>query len=137
MPRGVGKKKSKKKQRGVTAAEIVFDFQLRNYLAGGAPNAHLMEECRIKCNSAAYEDFTPVFLAHARLYSFADMRLVSPLKKLALHKLQTMLMAFELFDERVGDIVKLARYAYDQGPDRSKDGVTDELRHLVVEYMAS
>lgn len=40
------------------------------------------------------------------------------------------------YDQRVGDVVELARYAYDNGPDRSKAGSANELRQLVVEYMA-
>jgi hypothetical protein len=129
--------RKKKKKRDVTVPPPVFDFQLRNYLEGGAPNALLIEEVQIKPNSAVHEDFTPVFLAHARLYSFADMRLVHPLKNLALHKLQKTLLAFQLYSERIGDIIKLVRYAYDHGLDRSEASGMDELRRLVVEYMAS
>jgi hypothetical protein len=67
------------------------------------------------------------------------MRLIHPLKELALHKLHKLHrtpMDFQLYNQRVGDIVKLARYAYDHGFDRSKHGRTDELRVLVVQYMA-
>lgn len=46
-------------------------------------------------------------------------------------------MLFNLYEERVGDIVRLARYVYDHIPDRSQEGTVHELRHLVVEYIAS
>jgi hypothetical protein len=36
----------------------------------------------------------------------------------------------------VGDVVELARYAYDHGENRKSDGTIDELRKLVVEYIA-
>lgn len=77
-----------------------------------------------------------MFLAHARLYIFAEMRLVYPLKTLALQKLHKSLMSFQLYNQRVGDVVKLARCAYEHGTDRSKGGAINELRQLVVEYMA-
>lgn len=63
------------------------------------------------------------------------MRLIYPLKNLALHKLHATLLAFQLYEQRVGDVVQLARYAYDHGPDRGKAGEVGELRELVVEYM--
>jgi hypothetical protein len=109
----------------------------RNYIGDAAPNADIIEESKPKSNSAADQDFTPVFLAHARLYTFADMRLIYPLKGLALQKLYMTLSAFQLYHRRVGDIVKLARYAYDHGSDRSTAGVVNDLRELVVEYIAS
>lgn len=78
-----------------------------------------------------------MFLAHARLYSFADLRLVHPLKNSALHKLQKTLLAFQLYPKRIGDVIKLVRYAYEHGLDRSEASGMDELRRLVVEYMVS
>jgi hypothetical protein len=111
-------------------------FHMRDYLGDPAPDADILKDFEPKPNSEADQDFTPVFLAHVRLYTFADMRLIYPLKRLALHKLQQTLIVFRLFDQRVGDIMKLARYAYDHGPDRSAEGVVNELRQLVVEYMA-
>jgi hypothetical protein len=63
------------------------------------------------------------------------MRLIYPLKSLALHKLHKTLMDFELYHQRVSDIVELARYAYENGPDRSEAGTLNDLRQLVVEYV--
>jgi hypothetical protein len=79
----------------------------------------------------------PIFLAHAWLYTFACMRLVEPLKRLALHKLHTALLNSHIFDQRVVDVMELVRYAYDHGENRKEDGTIEDLRMLVVEYIAS
>ncbi|KAH7078488.1 hypothetical protein FB567DRAFT_136836 [Paraphoma chrysanthemicola] len=116
--------------------EFRSSFQQRSYLTGVMPHHTILEGYKPKANTAANQDFTPVFLAHAHLYSFADMRLIQPLKDLALYKLHRTLLEFQLYHQRVGDVVELARYAYDHGPSRSDSGVLDGLRQLVVEYMA-
>ncbi|KAF3035607.1 hypothetical protein E8E11_001876 [Didymella keratinophila] len=87
-------------------------------------------------NDSPAQDFAPIFLAHARLYTLADMRMVYPLRDLALHKLHKTLVSFKLYPERLGDIVELARYAYENGEDRTEDGRIDALRELVVNYVA-
>ncbi|KAL1656789.1 hypothetical protein SLS61_000585 [Didymella pomorum] len=46
------------------------------------------------------------------------------------------LVSFKLHPERLGDVVELARYAYENGEDRSDDGRIDPLRELVVNYVA-
>jgi hypothetical protein len=130
-------KKSKKSRETYDMAILRAKWHRRNYIGDAAPNADIIEESKPKSNSAANQDFTPVFLAHARLYTFADMRLIYPLKGLALQKLYMTLSAFQLYHQRVGDIVKLARYAYDHGSDRSTAGVVNDLRELAVVYIAS
>jgi hypothetical protein len=95
----------------------------------------LRVECEPKPNTSPKQDFTPVFLAHARLYTLADMRMVHPLKALVLHKLHKTLVEFELYHERLGDVVELAKYAYDHGEDRAEDGTIDALRDMVVNYI--
>lgn len=127
------KKKGKKKREKLT---LRMRFQRRSYLTDGAPHALLTEGFQPKSNAAANQDFAPVFLAHARLYTFAEMRLILPLKELALHKLHKTLLEFQLYHQRVGDVVELAQYAYDHGPARSDSGILNDLRQLVVEYMA-
>jgi hypothetical protein len=131
------KKKLKKSRETYDMAILRAKWHRRNYIGDAAPNADIIEASKPRSNSAADQDFTPVFLAHARLYTFADMRLIYPLKGLALQKLYMTLSAFQLYHQRVGDIVKLARYAYDHGSDRSTAGVVNDLRELVVEYIAS
>ncbi|CAO2657546.1 Nn.00g036720.m01.CDS01 [Neocucurbitaria sp. VM-36] len=114
-------------------AALRTTFQEHNYISS---TSDVSEAFLPKANSAPNQDFKPVFLAHARLYTFAEMRLIYPLKNLALHKLHKTLMDFQLYNQRVGDVVELARYAYDHGAGRSKDGTLDALRQLVVEYIA-
>jgi hypothetical protein len=75
-------------------------------------------------------------LAHARLYTFADIRLIQPLRGLTLHKIHITLKGFRLYDQRVDDVLELARYAYEYGPDRTSDEIIDDLRNLVVQYIA-
>ncbi|KAF3045521.1 hypothetical protein E8E12_009032 [Didymella heteroderae] len=113
------------------------NFTKRTYLAADRkPRDVLISGFEPGSNTSAEQDFTSVFLAHAQLYTLADMRLVAPLKTLALHKLHSTLSGFSLYEERVGDILELAKYAYSQGKDRSEDGKLDELRDLVVRYIA-
>jgi hypothetical protein len=89
-------------------------------------------------NKSEDENFTPVFLAHARLYAFANMQLATPLIDMALQKLYRTLMDFTLYEDRVNDILDLARYAYynESIPARKPDGTIDPLRLLIIEYMA-
>lgn len=105
-------------------------FDERNYLASGHPKEAMLAAFEPQHNDAPDQDFKPVLLAHARLYTFSCMRLVDPLRRLTLHKLHQTLLGFSLYERRVDDIVELARYAYSQGED-----TTNELRQLVVRYM--
>lgn len=111
-------------------------FNAEEYLTSDEPKTKSFADCIPKENTEHEQDFTPVFLAHARLYTFACMRLIDPLKRLALHKLHQTLLKFKLYDRRVGDVVELARYAYDHGEDRKPNGTIENLRKLVVEYIA-
>jgi hypothetical protein len=112
-------------------------FNSRNYLNDRSPKALILQHFEPKPNSAVHQNFTPVLLAHARLYCFAHLRLIAPLKALTLDKLHKTLMGFKLYTKRIADIVELARYAYSNPdlPDRSDDGTLDDLRKLVVEYI--
>ncbi|KAL1611407.1 hypothetical protein SLS59_000126 [Nothophoma quercina] len=87
-------------------------------------------------NTSPTQNFTSVFLAHACLYTLANMRMIQELRDLALHKLHKTLVSFELYPERLGDVAELARYAYEHGEDRSEDGRIDALRDMVVNYVA-
>lgn len=111
-------------------------FQRHTYLSTGDPKANILNGFEPQSNSCSQQNFTQVFLAHARLYTFADMRLVHPLRALALHKIHKTLMDFQLYYGRVGDVIELARYAYENGSDRTTEGIIDDLRKLVVEYIA-
>jgi hypothetical protein len=65
------------------------------------------------------------------------MRLVEPLKCLALHKLHTALLNLALIDRRISDVIELAKYAYDHGEHRREDGTIEDLWMLVVEFIGS
>ena len=129
---GLSKSQKRKLMLEIASERAILDTST----AKPDPHAALTEGYNIKPNAAACQDYTPVFLAHARLYSFADMRLCASLKELALCKLRGTLGAFELYPERVRDVVELVRYAYENGPDRNKKGVPNDLRELVVVYVA-
>lgn len=85
-------------------------------------------------NRESCENYTEVFLCHARLYVFADKYDIAPLRRLSLHKLQCTLVEFTLYDERVEDIVDLMRYSYANTADCV--GYIDDLRLLVAHYAA-
>jgi hypothetical protein len=76
------------------------------------------------------DEYTEVFLSHARVYVFGDKYDIEKLRGLALHKLHKTLQVFHIFHKRIGDIVELVRYSYDNTRD------TDDLRDLVTHYVA-
>ena len=84
-------------------------------------------------NSEHCEDYTEVFLCHARLYVFAEKYDIQPLRKLSKHNMHRLLSNFCLYTERVGDIVALLRYVYENTPHRAH--MRDELRDLVMQYI--
>lgn len=123
------RRKPSKKQKKITMRS---NFTRHKYLVEDyMPRDALVSGFEPTSNSSADQDFTHVFLAHAQLYALADMRLVLALKTLALHKLHSTLSGFSLYEERLADVLELAKYAYSQGEDRSEDGKLDELRELV------
>jgi hypothetical protein len=124
-----------KKKRGLKD-RLRYQFQNRIYESDD-PKREIVAKFDPYTNDAANQDFTPVFLAYARLYTFAHFRCIEPLKALTLHKLHSTLKGFKLYRKRVGDIIKLAEYAYtaDDLPSRGEDGTVDALRQLVVEYI--
>jgi hypothetical protein len=112
-------------------------FYHRNYPLDDCSREEIFIRFLPVANGAAEECFTPVFLAYARLYSFAHLRLVTPLKTLTLNKLHQTLLCFKLYRDRIGDVIELARHAYSDIdlPNRGDDGTLDELRTLIVEYI--
>lgn len=125
------------KVRSISRTPLRTRFNNRNYLSDGGPKALILQHFEPKPNSTVYQNFTPVLLAHARLYCFAHLRLIAPLEVLTLDKLHKTLLNFKLYAERVGDIVELARCAYSNPdlPDRSDDGTLNDLRKMVVDYI--
>lgn len=114
-------------------------YDRRIYISSQEYEAETVDQFKPRFNTTDEQDFRPVFLAHARLYTFARMRMIDKLKALTLKKLHETLIGFRLFDNRVQDIIELARYAYtsEHIPDRADGGESDELRNLVVSYIAS
>ncbi|KAK7192692.1 hypothetical protein DPSP01_006880 [Paraphaeosphaeria sporulosa] len=131
---GVSTKKKKKEKKVKSKVDLfrTEEFNKRYYLLDAGPQMGFAPAS----NSAPEENFTPVFLAYARLYCFAEMRLIHGLKASTLHKLHFALSSFTLYPERIGDVVELARYTYENTPNRRADGTVDELRNLVVDYVA-
>ena len=84
-------------------------------------------------NSNKPEDYSEVFLGHARLYVFAEKYDLQILKTLALEELHATLAVYTLYQERTGDIVALLHYVYTNTAE-SKSGVED-LRTLLSQYM--
>ena len=78
------------------------------------------------------EDYTDVFLSHAKLYVFAEMYDVQKLRTLALENLQNALKNFILHDQRTGDIITLIRYVYSNTSARCEG---DEMRMLLTHYV--
>ncbi|KAL7943700.1 hypothetical protein V8C42DRAFT_328213 [Trichoderma barbatum] len=81
-------------------------------------------------NIESCEDYSDVFLSHARLYVLADKYDIPELRQLSVHKLYATLKEFVLYPERMGDIIGLVKYAF-----RNTVG-SDKLRTLMVEYCA-
>lgn len=89
-------------------------------------------------NLEPLEDYTDVFLSHARLYVFADMYDIQILKMLALEELHSTLASYTLYDSRVSDIVALLRYVYANTSSEEGGiggGGSRELRKLLTDYM--
>ena len=99
------------------------------------PSTHTQDtkSCEPRGNQSAEEDYTPIFLGHARLYVFADKYDIIPLKALVLAKLHDTLCKFSLYEARFGDILELVRYVYENTPSRTP---RDSLRELVTHYVA-
>lgn len=89
----------------------------------------MRQTCKQVPNAHPNKNFLPVFLGHAKLYMFADMYDVDPLKALALNKLHQILLTFKLYARRVGDVVELVGYSYENTP--SKDFVARSRGRLL------
>lgn len=133
-----GNKKSKKPKPSKTS-NFRESFRDRNYLSRNECLVETTSRFEVKSNTSDEQDYTPIFLAHARLYAFAHMRLAHNLRRLTLEKLHKTLVGFQLFEARVNDIIGVTRYAYSNEyiPDRAPDECIDELRKLIVDYIVS
>jgi BTB/POZ domain len=136
-------KKSKKKNK-VASADVPVDVPLE-YSQRGCKKDQLWSEFTEKAhmrhrepweprqNKESCEDYTQVFLCHARIYVFSDRYCIEPLQELARQKLRLTLSTFILFSERVSDIVELVQYTYAHTMEH-EEGI-DKLRSLVMDYV--
>lgn len=85
-------------------------------------------------NRESCEEYTDVFLSHARVYVFAEAYNVQQLRYVALQKLQRTLAGFTLYEERTGDITTLLRYVYENTAEHKHE--LDDLRSLVIHFAA-
>ena len=105
-----------------------FKSKFHNYL-------HSSSSLRLpRRNHHVAEDYTNVFLSHARVYVFADQYDIQGLKSSALKELHLALAHYTLYPERTGDIIALIRYIY-SNTGESVFGVED-LRSVLKEYMS-
>ncbi|KAG6204920.1 hypothetical protein E4U35_002998 [Claviceps purpurea] len=75
-------------------------------------------------------DFTEFFIAHVKVFLFADCYGVAELLELSIRKLHQALCGFRLSKARVGDILALVRFCYERPcPDR--------LKKLLASYSAA
>ncbi|PYI11724.1 hypothetical protein BO78DRAFT_466270 [Aspergillus sclerotiicarbonarius CBS 121057] len=118
----------------------ISSHHLRDKLAGlhaqfTKSHAELSSRQRVKFaptrHSHPQEDFTPVFLGHAKLYILADTYGILPLAELVLYKLATTLTQFRLCENNVGDVAELVRWSYQSTRPH------DALRTLVTTYVVS
>jgi hypothetical protein len=158
-----GKKKKKKKTtnwpsdwgngEGVSAAqealdespEVPPDADIYPYQGGAwsyGKGANTASRAIVNIPSPAWEpssneddceDFTPVFLCHAKLYVLSDKYGIEPLQELVLQKLRLTLSRFILHSRRAGDVVELVKYAYEHTTEY-RGGGSDGLRDLVTDY---
>ncbi|KAG6288493.1 hypothetical protein E4U09_005514 [Claviceps aff. purpurea] len=75
-------------------------------------------------------DFTEFFIAHVKVFLFADCYGVAELLELSIRKLHQALCGFRLSKARVGDVLALVRFCYERPcPDR--------LKKLLASYSAA
>ena len=86
-----------------------------------------------RANLRENENYTEVFLSHARLYVFAEKYDIQLLAMLALENLHDTLALYTLYHERTRDIVDLLRYVYantSEQPEGHKN-----MRKLLKDYV--
>ena len=122
-------KKSKKGKKAKTGHELKASFIRREY----GVRREIISLPPTRANRGANEDYTEVFLSHARLYVFADKYDILPLKTLALEELHNTLAIYTLYPTRTGDIIALLRYVYANTVESARGG--DELRKILRDYV--
>ncbi len=106
-------------------------FILLKYVVPGSVD----NSAPLKANRGQAENFTEVFLCHARLYVFAEKYDIQPLKALAINQLNGTLALFTLYNKCIGDIVSLVRYAYLNTA--NLDDGAEQLRVMLMQYIGT
>ncbi|POS69861.1 hypothetical protein DHEL01_v211746 [Diaporthe helianthi] len=81
-------------------------------------------------NTKGCEDYTGVFLCHAKLYVMADIYDIPSLQQLSLHRLHATLKEFTLYPSRMNNIATLAKYVFENTVPQ------DKICHMVTLYYA-
>lgn len=84
-------------------------------------------------NNDPCEDYSRVFVCHARLYVLSNRYECETLRDLCLQKLRLTLSRYTLHRSRYSDVTKLVRYSYTHTPDFQEG--SDKLRNLVCDYV--
>lgn len=87
-------------------------------------------------NWLRHDDFTPIFLGHARVYAFAHTHDIPALKEIALDKLRQSFKFFTLWPPRCEDIIKLVEFVYEHPALKyeTEIGRYDDLKFEVLKY---
>ncbi|KAJ0119653.1 hypothetical protein J7T55_013856 [Diaporthe amygdali] len=81
-------------------------------------------------NTESCENYTGVFLCHAKLYVLGDKYDIPALKQLSLHRLHATLKEFTLYPNRMSDIATLTKYVFQNTVPE------DEIRDMITLYYA-
>jgi hypothetical protein len=116
--------------------DLAKHFVAKPYLKSSTPHASITTLFNPQYHWDAQDDYTPVLVGHARLYTFGDKYLIPSLKDLALKKIHKTLAGYSISLASREAFMELARYAYDTNytPDRHR-GTMNPLRALVVEFI--
>lgn len=81
-------------------------------------------------NTDGCEDYTGLFLCHAKLYVLGDKYDIPQLRKVARHRLHATMSEFTLYPSRMEDIATLARYVFENTVPE------DKIREMITLYYA-
>lgn len=112
-----------------TSEELKEAFLRREYVV----RRDVIDIPPARANQEKSEDYTEVFLSHARLYVFAEKYDIQLLKTLAFERLHHTLATYTLYQNRTGDIMTLLRFVYDNTQNYA--GTVDDLRKMMRDYV--
>lgn len=120
------------------AQDLYHHFLTKSYLKSSTPHAAITALFSPQDAWDPQDDYTPVLLGHAHLYTFGDRYLIHALKNLSLKKIHKTLAGYSCSLEAQEAVMELARYAYDTNHTSDRVlGKINPLRELVVEFVVS